>query len=64
MKDLLKEYYGLKIEYSREYQQGLIFFVNGDYYYLCKTYLTVDDIKTCMDLTKNKYPEYISNPFP
>jgi hypothetical protein len=50
MKDLLNEYYGLKIEYSREYQQGLVFFVNGDYYYLCKTYLTIDDINISYDL--------------
>lgn len=37
MNEILKEYYGLEVEYYRFYNDGLIFFVNGDYYYLCKT---------------------------
>lgn len=44
MRELLKEYYGLEIEYSRAYYDGMIFFINGDYYYLCKCYLSKEDV--------------------
>lgn len=50
MKELLKEYYGLDIEYSREYRHGLIFFVNGDYYYFCKCYLDEDKVNKSYEL--------------
>ena len=50
MKELLKKHYGLEIEYSRVYQDGLIFFVNGDYYYLCKCLLNEEELLKCYDL--------------
>lgn len=50
MKELLKKHYGLEIEYSRYYQDGLIFFVNGDYYYLCKCLLNEEELLKCYDL--------------
>ena len=50
MKELLKKHYGLEIEYSRNYQDGLIFFVNGDYYYLCKCLLNEEELLKCYDL--------------
>ena len=50
MKELLKKHYGLEIEYSRNYQYGLIFFVNGDYYYLCKCLLNEEELLKCYDL--------------
>lgn len=50
MKDILKEYYGLVLEYSRNYNDGIIFFVNGDYYYLCKCNLDSIEIKKSYEL--------------
>ena len=50
MKELLKDYYGLNIEYSKEYRDGLIFFVNGDYYYLCKCYLDEESVNKSYEL--------------
>lgn len=50
MNNLLKRYYGLEIEYSRVYQDGLVFFVNGDYYYLCKCFLNKDELAKCYGL--------------
>ena len=50
MKELLIKHYGLEIEYSRNYQDGLIFFVNGDYYYLCKCLLNEEELLKCYDL--------------
>ena len=50
MKELLKKHYGLEIEFSRNYQDGLIFFVNGDYYYLCKCLLNEEELLKCYDL--------------
>lgn len=50
MNDILKEYYGLELEYSREYNGGIIFFVNGDYFYLCKCELTVQELNKSYEL--------------
>lgn len=50
MKDILKEYYGLVLEYSRNYNDGLIFFVNGDYYYLCKCNLDSIEVTKSYEL--------------
>lgn len=44
MKELLKEFYGLEINDVKEYNEGIIFFVNGDYYYLCKCYLEYNEV--------------------
>ena len=38
MTNLLKEYYGLSVDYYRKYKDGIVFFINGDYYYFCKVY--------------------------
>ena len=50
MKDILKEYYGLVLEYSRNYNEGIIFFVNGDYYYLCKCNIDSVEVKKSYEL--------------
>lgn len=50
MKEILKEYYGVVLEYSRKYNDGLIFFVNGDYYYLCKCNLDSVELKKSYEL--------------
>jgi hypothetical protein len=50
MKDILKEYYGLVFEYSRNYNEGIIFFVNGDYYYLCKCNIDGVEVKKSYEL--------------
>lgn len=39
MNELLKKYYGLEIDYYRKYKDGIVFFINGDYYYFFKTVL-------------------------
>jgi hypothetical protein len=50
MKELLKKYYGLDIEYGKDYQDGMVFFINGDYYYLCKNYLSMEDVDKSYEL--------------
>ena len=50
MKELLKKYYGLDFEYGKDYQDGIVFFVNGDYYYLCKNYLSMEDVDKSYEL--------------
>lgn len=57
MTELLKEYYGLEIDNVKEYNDGIIFFVNGDYYYLCKCNLEYTDVLKCyrlVDILKRK----------
>ena len=39
MNDLLEKYYGISVEYYKKYRDGIVFFVNGDYYYFFKVYL-------------------------
>ncbi len=51
MIDILKKYYDLELEYSRKYNDGLVFFVNGDYYYLYKTILSSVDIQKAYELS-------------
>ena len=50
MKELLWDYYGIKIEDFRTYQDGVIFHVNGDNYYLCKTYLKHEEVYKSYEL--------------
>lgn len=57
MKDLLKRYYGLEIDYYRKYKDGIVFFVNGDYYYFFKTILEqfeIDNLYKFYLLIKSK----------
>ena len=50
MINILKEYYGLEVEYYKNYRDGIVFFVNGDYYYFFKTILSSRDISKLYDL--------------
>ncbi len=75
MKDILKEYYNIDIDYYKNYKNGLIFQVNGINYYLTKT--TYDNsyinelLIICNELKKqkvllhdfviNKNNEYLTN---
>ena len=57
MKELLKKYYGIEIDNYRKYNNGIIFFINGDYYYLCQCVFTLEEVLKSYDLSlqlKNK----------
>lgn len=46
MNEILREYYDIKIDYYREYNDGIVFFVNGDYFYFFKTFLSSIDVES------------------
>ena len=45
MINILNKYYGIKIDYYKKYNEGIIFFVNGDYFYFFNTQLSEKDIR-------------------
>ena len=58
MKDILLKYYGFVVKDCKKYSEGIIFFINGDNYYLCRCYLDDAKIKSIYKLVndiKNKY---------
>ena len=75
MKDILSEYYGIVINYYKEYKDSLIFQVNGINYFLVKTFYDStyinELIKVCEEVRKqnillhdfirNKNNEFLSN---
>jgi len=44
MISILKRYYGIDVDYYKKYNEGIIFFVNGDYYYFFYTPLSEEEI--------------------
>lgn len=45
MIEILKKYYGLCIDFYKDYNNGIIFFINGDYYYLFYSYYNEKELK-------------------
>lgn len=45
MIEILKKYYGLCIEHYKDYNNGIIFFINGDYYYLFYSHYSERELK-------------------
>lgn len=49
MNDILKEYYGIEIEEYKEYNSGILFFVNDSNYYLTKIYFDKTLVDKCYE---------------
>ena len=66
MKELLEKYYKIKVDNYYAYNNGIIFFLNGDYYYFVETVYDDDYINMIVDIVielKNKirFHEFILN---
>ncbi len=49
MIDILKEYYGIEIKEYKEYNDGILFFVNDTNYYLIKTFFDKTYVDKCYE---------------
>lgn len=58
MKEILEKYYDIKIDYFKNYKEGILFQINGINYYLVKAYYDIDYVNElfliCQEFTKQQ----------